>query len=382
MKYVAALLFLLCGYTLTVSAQRGVPESLNAFSRTSPADMAEMLQIQEDSARQIIQTLDDLVTYGERKAFTGDINLGFNGVTTRDEDDNLFNFYGGIKMDWELYPGNLDFNTMFGITYSDGELQQNVSTIDVSYDHMHINVSNGMLLENFIYLKRSTDAFLGIDQRYEIGGGVILNNWIKRLRDPGNEQLPVRYPDEESMALLQHVYEDHHGAEASEADRLHTFYNEAYIKNRMKYSKLRTALLAGLYFELEETTVRDSIDLDITNKFRWSLRPTMDIYLKDGWSLKLRTFFKMPMPWEWNEVITANDGTTYQRADYTIDFLANLSTQLMSKRIRIGFVYHLVYDNAPPAAFYTADDGSEVLVSNLDLHQSFRVSLTVALDNQ
>ena len=43
-------------------------------------------------------------------------------------------------------------------------------------------MGNSLSTENFIFLKRFTDAFLGVEQRYELGGGIILAKYSKISR--------------------------------------------------------------------------------------------------------------------------------------------------------------------------------------------------------
>jgi hypothetical protein len=321
-------------------------------------------------------SLKDAIEYKDKKSFSGNVQFGFNGESTRDEDVGLFNVYGGINLKWDLYPGELDLNTHFGINFTNGEIQQNLSNIDISYDHMHTNLGDGLLLENYFYIKRSTDAYLGIDQRYEVGAGIIINHWFNRFVDPKNGTFPIGYGKKSDINtwnnLLQPRLSDVN-FQGFQSD-----FEEGYNKFKKSDSKLRLALLTGAYFELEQTSVNDSIDLKATNKFRWVIRPTIDIKLNEGWRFSLRPFIKMGMPWSWTETFTTEDGQTSSKTDYTIDFTAKISTQLLSQRIRIDLIYNLMFDNSPPRAFVNGDNGIELIVNN-DLHQSYRISVNINL---
>jgi hypothetical protein len=321
-------------------------------------------------------SLKDAIEYKDKKSFSGNVQFGFNGESTRDEDVGLFNVYGGINLKWDLYPGELDLNTHFGINFTNGEIQQNLSNIDISYDHMHTNLGDGLLLENYFYIKRSTDAYLGIDQRYEVGAGIIVNHWFNRFVDPKKGTFPIGYGKKSDINtwnnLLQPRLSDVN-FQGFQSD-----FEEGYNKFKKSDSKLRLALLTGAYFELEQTSVNDSIDLKATNKFRWVIRPTIDIKLNEGWRFSLRPFIKMGMPWSWTETFIAEDGQNSSRTDYTIDFTAKVSTQLLSQRIRIDLIYNLMFDNSPPRAFVNGDNGIELIVNN-DLHQSYRISVNINL---
>jgi hypothetical protein len=378
-NYLVLLLFTLS----TMHAQEQLPPVFSSLEAMSVEDISTLTGFEEDSAELVLSTLAAVRNWTQRKTFSGDVNFGFFGSTTRSGENNLFNIYGGFNVDWEMYPGNLDFSTIFGITYNDNKLQQNLSAIDVSYDHLHREVGNGMLLENFIYVNRATNAYLGIDQRYEIGGGIIINNWIRKLVPPADESFPITMDSEGNDAWNDWLDDVSPGLEDKERNAFRDGYKEAYVKNRMANSKLRTALLIGLYFELEETTVQDSVQLPVTNKFRWSLRPTFDVQLKDGWSMKLRTYFKMPVPWQWKEEVEAPDGSVISsETDYFVNLNAAVSSKLMSNRVEVSFIYNLQYDNAPARTYYPNADGGYILLTNNDLNQSFRVALKVSLDKQ
>jgi hypothetical protein len=370
-------LFLSCSFLsfFSINAQSPFLTSadsvLNVISGDTLTDSTFLKEIKDFKT-----SLKDAIEYKDKKSFSGNVQFGFNGESTRDEDVGLFNVYGGINLKWDLYPGELDLNTHFGINFTNGEIQQNLSNIDISYDHMHTNLGDGLLLENYFYIKRSTDAYLGIDQRYEVGAGIIVNHWFNRFVDPKKGTFPIGYGKKSDINtwnnLLQPRLSDVN-FQGFQSD-----FEEGYNKFKKSDSKLRLALLTGAYFELEQTSVNDSIDLKATNKFRWVIRPTIDIKLNEGWRFSLRPFIKMGMPWSWTETFIAEDGQNSSRTDYTIDFTAKVSTQLLSQRIRIDLIYNLMFDNSPPRAFVNGDNGIELIVNN-DLHQSYRISVNINL---
>lgn len=348
-----------------------VDSILNVIQLDESAD-----SLSDEDIKLLKTSISDAIKYKNQSNFSGSARFGFNGESTRDEDNSLFAIYGGVNLGWDLYPGELDLSTLFGINFTDGEIQENVSNIDISYDHMHQYLGDGLLLENYMYVKRTTDAYLGIDQRYEIGGGFIVNHWINRYVDPRQGQFPIGYGRKENKALWNNLVQPR--LSENQFEDFERDFTEGFNKYKKSQSKLRVAILAGAYFELEQTSVNDSISLDATNKFRWVVRPTVDIRLNDGWRLSFRPYFKMGMPWSWQETISAPDGQTSSRTDYTVDFTGKVSTQLLSKRIRIDLIYNLVYDNSPPRTFYEGDGGYELIVNN-DLHQSYRISVSVNL---
>jgi hypothetical protein len=371
MKNFLPILCLILTYTTNTLAQS--PFLIRADSALSTISTDS---IPESELKSFKSSIQNAIDFKDKKSFSGNVQFGFNGESTRDENVGLFNVYGGINLKWDLYPGELDLNTHFGINFTNGEIQQNLSNIDISYDHMHTNLGDGLLLENYFYIKRSTDAYLGIDQRYEVGGGIILNHWFNRFVDPKKQLFPVGYGKKSDVNIWNNLLQprlNEVNFEGFQSD-----FEEGFNKYKKSNSKLRLAVLAGAYFELEQTSVNDSIDLKATNKFRWVVRPAIDVKLNDGWRFSLRPYFKFGMPWSWDETFIAENGAISSLTDYTIDFTAIISTQLLSQRIRVDLIYNLMYDNAPPRAFVNGDDGIELLVNN-DLHQSYRISVNINL---
>ncbi|MEZ5023713.1 MAG: hypothetical protein R2728_10725 [Chitinophagales bacterium] len=354
------------------SIEQVIKDRVEQLSETDSLDAQKI-----ENLKAFQNTIKSIVDIKGAKSFSGNAVMGFNGETTREDDNSLFNLFGGINLDWVLYPGELNLYTLFGVTLADKKLQENVSRIDISYDYLQTKVGNGLMLENYVYINRSTDAFLGIDQRYELGGGFILNHWIDKLNgDPNKFSRPLK--SEVEISEWQNVLDSKVTDE--DIDHLKSDFQEAYNKNKKSNSKLRIALLTGIFFELQQTSVRDSIILDPTYNFRWVMRPTMDIKLKDGWKVSLRPYFKMPMPWEWQDVVSDSFGNKSARADFLVDFTGRITTQLASQRVEIGFIYNVVYDNAAPRIYIeNTNEGTSRLLKNNDLHQSFRMSMSVNL---
>jgi len=371
---------------IPVHSQESLKESIDVIISKITHDKSEesdtsWRKVLEEEIEKIQATMSDVQTWKDKKSFSGRAIVGFDGATTRNEEDSKFEFDGGISMDWDIYPGQLDFFTSYGITFGGGTLQESVSKIDVSYDHLHPNVMDGQFLENYVYVNRSSNGYLGVDQRYEIGGGIILNHYIGRMIASGEGQFESSWSHkknaEDMGGMIQEQFPD---LSRAKYRSLRSEYLEGYNKYRKSNSKLRLGLLAGMYFELEQNTVLDSITLDAATSFRMTLRPTVDIHLNKGWKLKIRPYFKLPVPWDWNNVVVSPNGDKDVRADYYIDMSVSLFSKLPGGMVGIGFRYGIIYDNAPARTWYKLSDDSYKLLVNNDLHQSFKVALSVDLN--
>jgi|GEM_PF-5657701 len=76
----------------------------------------------------------------------------------------------GIKLSRGFYPGRLEMNAQIGVRVNDGEFSENVSALKISYDHYIDD-----WLEGYVFVDRVSNDFLSIDQRYEVGGGIVVD---------------------------------------------------------------------------------------------------------------------------------------------------------------------------------------------------------------
>ena len=70
------------------------------------------------------------------------------------------------------YPSEIEFSTNIGVTLRENTFEEEVAELGISYDYHH-----SLGFENYFFARRYTDNFLGIDQRYEAGGGVLFQVW-------------------------------------------------------------------------------------------------------------------------------------------------------------------------------------------------------------
>ncbi|MCG8332218.1 MAG: hypothetical protein MI974_31320 [Chitinophagales bacterium] len=112
----------------------------------------------------------------KQKKLSGKVSLGFNSdnsnSTFSESTDALtqYNIISSFLLKMGTYPTELEIKSTVNITLNDGELITNLADQEISYDR-YINEN----YQPFIYLRRFSDKFMSIDNRFEVGGGVVLD---------------------------------------------------------------------------------------------------------------------------------------------------------------------------------------------------------------
>lgn len=295
--------------------------------------------------------------------------------------NNISTINAGVEIDNGLYPYEFDLSANFQTNINNGKLVENISNVDISFDY-HPLTNNGLWLESFIFMSRFNNSFLGIDQRYETGGGLVFNLFSKEdLTDSGtnNEARLVNIPTcEINGKNLIVCYADRctpinneykiTESEIEELDKVRTKYRNHNIK---KYSKLRVALLLGVYYENEKAKAENkinfngvdtlfSIPFDATYKLRWEIRPTIVYKPSDIFTLKLYPYFKLPLFNKLEKVIY-NDSVFDERYDAFFDIKASIGASI-NKNLKFEIVYRYFKDMAPKRAYIVNDSNIPELV--------------------
>ena len=107
--------------------------------------------------------------------FVGRIGFGFNGNDS--PNDDLYEIQSAINIRAGTFPHQLKIDANFNFIDDDGRISENVSNISLAFDHHpKTNRSDKLARENFVFLKRFTDKFMQVNQRYEVGAGAIFAN--------------------------------------------------------------------------------------------------------------------------------------------------------------------------------------------------------------
>ncbi|HEX5626127.1 MAG TPA: hypothetical protein VFX48_08930, partial [Saprospiraceae bacterium] len=251
---------------------------------------------------------------------------------------------------------------------------------------------NGLWLENYVIAKRYSDGYLGIDQRYEIGAGVIFSFYGGSLTRKGQDNMDeinrkptYKMMGQDLLRCLTSCAPIHNVLQLTESDivTLSDTRSRYMVSNYKQYSRLRASLLLGVYYELEETTITGTIPFNgkdtlitygfaSTNRLRAEIRPGFVWKPKDKYRLKFHPYIKFPLD-RLNHVVTA-DGARDERLDYFVDLHASLDISV-DKNFSISLAYRYLYDHAPNRIFFQQADGSQVLLVGEQRRSSFEVGL-------
>ncbi|MBK8701088.1 MAG: hypothetical protein IPN29_16735 [Saprospiraceae bacterium] len=173
-----------------------------------------------------------------------------------------------------------------------------------------------------------------MDQRYEMGGGIILAKYGTKLTGRGRHlkekvnKVPFDVenfnPDSGIWNLCSQYCSRYNTDFVNEEDvrTLERIQRQSNISLRKLFSNFRLGMLMGIFLETEKINASGTLETASgpmnfnysfapTQKVRWELRPTLDLRPSDTWSLRLRPYFKLPLPWEWQNTVTYNNVMMY-----------------------------------------------------------------------
>jgi hypothetical protein len=302
----------------------------------------------------------------EKNQFSGKVSFGFNSQESKR--DNFFVIGTGVDLSKDTYPFKFDLSSGIQAQIINGELDETVSNLSISFDY---NISeNSLLTQSYVFLNGSNNSYLGIDQRYELGGGFLLNFYSgskgNGLTDKGVDEMKLmngsisdpERSEEENHKIFSEVIDKlakENIAKLEEVKKSRKRFANKIIK---KYSTYRLSFLAGINIELEQTA--DSLELfngdlirkgtfDPTNRYRLVVRPGFE-WKRNNFTFSSKAYFKMGF---FNEFYNrVSDG---QNIDKKLDYWADWNNRLsfrFTDDISLSITYSLFYDNAPNRSFF------------------------------
>ena len=306
----------------------------------------------------------------EESQFSGNVSFGFNSQESKR--DNFFVIGTGVDLSKDTYPFKFDLNYGIQAQIQNGALDETVSNLSISFDY---NISEESLLtQSYVFLNRSNNSYVGIDQRYELGGGFLLNFYsgskANGLLDKGNDEMKLmngRISDSNISEKGNHEIFSNGIDAISKSMSIEDMEKMAEVKksrkrqaNRIikKYSTYRLSLLGGINIELEQTA--DSLELfngemirkgnfEPTNRYRMVVRPGFE-WKGSNFVFSTKAYFKMGF---FNEFYSqVGDDISYdKKVDYWMDWNNKLSFNF-TDNISLSISYSLFYDNAPNRSFF------------------------------
>lgn len=361
------------------------PSLAKQFDLKTPADAAPLVRY---------NTFLETLLEQERKlnAPTGKATLGFSYDQAGPGNQNLVNINSKVSLSKKNYPSEFLLESTVDVTSQNGNLQENLADLAINYDYyLTPNV------ETFVFANRFSDKFMGIDQRYEVGGGVVLeaagnvdrnyeairtNNKkgaaSRRLYDALNAEgreilVKLEEPTADIKMWNDTLLRDKKPEEQQAVhQKIDAEKKRSYRQVNQSYRTWRAALLVGIFHETEKSTLsetktyqrfvgNDTIDvtdvleksLDVNKIWRFEVRPTLDIRA-DLFKLSIRPYFKLPFIKPVTRTFqnpddALPDSTITRRYDYRFDGTAKLSIE--KGPLEFGVSYRFLYDNFAPMDF-------------------------------
>ncbi|MEP6647492.1 MAG: hypothetical protein ABJC12_10425 [Saprospiraceae bacterium] len=344
----------------------------------------------------------------QERYFKGKTKFGFNGDYSSTK--NMYVISPGISISRGTFPSQFRFKYNSDLTLTNNKITENLSNLYTSFDY-HPAWGDRIPFEAFTFLSRFTDTYLGVDVRYEIGGGLVLSNWSRKFNKKGIEEhdktnkvkfdtlqynkltnvwdfIPSTSPDHLSAIKVKKI-------EYSDIKMLMNVQKRINNINVKQNSICRTGLLIGAFFELEKITSKDSITANIgrvantedfapTQKLRFECRPFLDWAPSSSIKFSLRPYFKFPFLPRFYESYISN-GEEIKKFDWRLDLESSITISVEGpndfdgKGVSFSLGYNLYYDNAPQTKLSSklGLDGSNVRVFANNIHQVIRMEVGV-----
>lgn len=309
-------------------------------------------------------------------SFSGKFTFGFN--TSNSDKRELIQFNVGAEVKKGSFPSQFKFKSDLNVQLQNGELIENISNLSVSYDH-HLNNSFGQ--EGYIFIQRSSNNFLNIDQRYEAGIGFVHNVFIsgrksykggdvkKRLTQDGAKTIEklnkfkIQNKTIETDDFIAILCTDSLCIPTTFSEKdidLFTKENDKLLKAiRKRESKVRFSILSGINYEVERTPDSLSIsfkDSDSTqffrprNLMRLAGAPNLELKINQV-NFESKCYFKLGISNnDLNDEVqfTDQNGRFYEdiKTDFRIEWSNSLSIKI-TDQIGLKGTFNWTHINAP-----------------------------------
>jgi|GEM_PF-1396961 len=386
-----------------------------------------------DSMKLFFEQLQTLVkSEDNQRKFIGKAPFGFSG--NQSPNQSIYQIFGGIKLERGKYPSEFEIRTDFNLGINNGKVQENVSNIFMAFDyHPDRGAKDALAVEHFAFLGRFSNAFLGVEQRYELGLGSINAIWSKSLTSAavpkeaslskakyrhatttvqttvGTTTMTTTTSATHAITHINTVLGATKELKSTDIDALNNERKNLIQTIRKLHAKMRVGILYGTFVEMENINFKDTVDFidnmgakqrmqlsydfQPTVKLRWELRPFIDLRPTEKLKFSIRPFIKLPMPWEWEDEVKYVDAAnninlSNKRFDFRVDCDAAVSYTFgdvngTDSKFSMSLSYNLYYDNAPQRIYFKDKFNAEGVNENLlfsaaKLNQIYKLDASIS----
>ena len=284
------------------------------------------------------------------------------------------------------YPDQIRLRSSIGVTRTEsGALSESLSDLHLSYDY-HLRDEH---LEAFVFGKRFSDDYLGIDQRYEIGGGIVLNAFLGGVTKNGRTQLSKlnhggTVPENEDVARPgSRIYNGQEaewrecylelanksgtsGTPEAAASELESARANASRVVRKSKTRFRLGMLLGLHTELEDASIDTSsatqaVTVPSEQGWRFEIRPRAQYQPIDGLRFRADWFLKWSLNGFRRDRFEISDdilGLSFLGKDVRSELALTVSARVGNAEIALS--HQINEDSLPP---WLVGESGELLVA-------------------
>lgn len=254
------------------------------------------------------------------------------------------------------YPRRTQLTVETSVRIEDGLLAEDVAQFVANY-----NSYPQSWLEGYVFIERFSDSYLGVDQRYEVGVGMLAEGSVWSWRLPRGralrDTLDLVRPDRAGRDVLKLPAVPGLTPTDSFPDSLWKATHMVYEGMRRANSLLTLGCAMSVLAEVERSHLSVYVDtlmgagvceatdtrtfiVPASTRYRVSLRPTLDLRPADDWSVRALCYFKLPLggPYYVND-----------RFDFRVDAEIVLCGKIPgNENLGLTLRYRDAYDHAPP----------------------------------
>lgn len=342
----------------------------------------------------------------DQKKMTGSVGFGLN--TDNAGDNSQYRLSTGFELNRGTYPERLEVSSDVEVTLNNGLLLEEVSNLVVSYDR---RISDWV--ESYGFVRRHSDNYMSVDERYELGVGLVFEKYTGKLSDKGESilrDLDLPLSDTIPLEIIEKSLSnaaDFNSLDLEEiADRIEDQREYAEGSFDSQYSGLRLAFLAGFNGEIEQNTLSETFNVptsidsvirqgefirmdtsfrsqrltrSLQSDFIWRLvlRPTIS-WRKGAMTISWNAYFKLPLLfWQENERSIEEDEAldetlppirdVQRGTDWRLENRLALTIKKGPVTTRLSYQYY--YDNFPAMAYLAPREPSPI-IRNVHLFQA------------